>query len=104
MASKRHLKAPLASSSAAPSSGAVISLDKICSTLKIPSFDVIHAFVLGSRLWGTSNEESDYDVYLVIKNDADFASHLSSQKGFASIHSANIDGLVMVEREYTGAF
>lgn len=96
-------KAPIASSSAS-TSGPHLSLEKICNTLKIASSDVVYAFLLGSRLWGTSNELSDYDVYLVIRNNAGFASHLSSQKSFASIHSANIDGLVMVESEYLSTY
>jgi hypothetical protein len=100
MASKKK-KAPLAETSGA-SSSAIISLEKICSTLTIPSSDVIHAFILGSRLWGTSHEDSDYDAYIVIKDTSPWATNLSAQKGFASIHSANIDGLVMVESNYLG--
>jgi hypothetical protein len=84
----------------AESSNAIISLEKVCSTLNIPLSDVIDAFVLGSRLWGTHNDKSDYDAYVIIKNNASYASVLSSQKGFASIHSANIDSIVMTEDIY----
>jgi predicted nucleotidyltransferase len=99
MASKKTKGATAEKSGA--SSSAIISLEKVCSTLDIPVSDVLHAFVLGSRLWGTSNEDSDYDTYIVIKNTSAWASRLSSQKSFASIHSANIDAIVMLESNYT---
>lgn len=80
----------------------IISLEKVCSTLSIPEKDVLSAFVLGSRLWGTANAQSDYDAYIVLKGNSSLATTLDKQKGFVSIHKANIDSIVMTESTYSG--
>lgn len=91
-----------ATSSPAVSSSPLLTLETVCNTLKLPSTDVIHAFLLGSRLWGTSNSQSDYDAYIVLKDKSAVASRLLAKKGFVSIHANNIDAIVMQESLYLG--
>lgn len=81
----------------------LIPLSKVASALSVPDQDILSAFVLGSRLWGTSNAQSDYDTYLILKKNASLATTLDKQKGFISVHSGNIDGIIMTETTYKGA-
>lgn len=81
---------------------AVLPLDKILTPLKIPKSEIVDVFVLGSRLWGTANANSDYDTYIVVRDGCSVASGLPRLKGFASVHSGNIDALIILESVYHG--
>lgn len=99
MASQRSRGAPNNEAQVKP----LLALDTICSTLKIAQADVIHAYLAGSRLWGTHNAQSDYDLYIVLRDKCPSVSAHITSKGFASIHSGNIDALLIKEEVYKGA-
>lgn len=80
----------------------VIALWKVCGILAVPIDDVLEAFVMGSRLWQTANSKSDYDVYVVVRNTSPYVVNMDKSKGFANIHKANIDAVVMTEATYRG--
>lgn len=99
MASQRSRNAPNNDTQSKP----LLALDTICSTLKIAQADIIHAYLAGSRLWGTDNAQSDYDLYIVLHNKCPSVSSHITSKGFASVHSGNIDALLIKEEVYRGA-
>eukprot|EP01124_Arcella_intermedia_P016743 TRINITY_DN23352_c0_g1_i1.p1 TRINITY_DN23352_c0_g1~~TRINITY_DN23352_c0_g1_i1.p1 ORF type:complete len:216 (-),score=46.60 TRINITY_DN23352_c0_g1_i1:120-767(-) len=57
--------------------------------------NVISFFILGSRLWGTDNSNSDWDLLIVVDTLP-----RSSEKGFLSIHHGNLDALVITKQLY----
>jgi len=40
-------------------------LNTVLGKLKIPAADVLNAYVIGSRLWGTATSQSDFDLVVV---------------------------------------
>lgn len=80
-----------------------ISLGEICNAFSLKKDEVIDAYLLGSRLWGTSNSTSDYDLYIIIPDKSNTTNSIVySQKGFSSIHKGNYDALIITESVYTG--
>lgn len=46
----------------------MLSLPRILTSLKIEDSNVIGAYLVGSRLWNTPTEASDYDIILITKS------------------------------------
>eukprot|EP01119_Soliformovum_irregulare_P025368 TRINITY_DN9371_c0_g1_i2.p2 TRINITY_DN9371_c0_g1~~TRINITY_DN9371_c0_g1_i2.p2 ORF type:complete len:233 (-),score=33.53 TRINITY_DN9371_c0_g1_i2:797-1423(-) len=67
-----------------------VGLKTALDRLKIKEEDVLNAYVIGSRLWGGSNQKSDWDLILVVSN----------WNGKATIHNAEFDATVFSEKEF----
>eukprot|EP01102_Stenamoeba_stenopodia_P007896 TRINITY_DN222_c0_g4_i1.p1 TRINITY_DN222_c0_g4~~TRINITY_DN222_c0_g4_i1.p1 ORF type:complete len:242 (-),score=58.26 TRINITY_DN222_c0_g4_i1:41-766(-) len=80
-------------------SKSILALDVVTTKLKIESRFISNAYLSGSWLWKTAGANSDYDILMVV---ADKCPQLtaSSEKGFASIHSGNLDALIMSRSLY----
>jgi hypothetical protein len=81
-----------------PSNAATADWTVICSRLKIPDRDVSNVYLLGSRLWGTSGPDSDWD-FLIIVDDKSSAL-ASAPKMFVNIHVGNFDAMIMAQSLY----
>jgi len=71
------------------------SFQEVCKKLQVPQAGVLACYILGSRLWGTNGPKSDWDL-LIIVNKLPKA----SEKGFLSVHQANLDALIVLKKEY----
>ena len=68
-----------------------ISASTVAKKLGIGETTVLGMYLYGSRLWGTANEQSDYDFLIVLK---------SADKACQTIHKGNIDALCFSEVEF----
>lgn len=67
-----------------------ISLPILMTRLQLNPADVLNAYLMGSRLWGSASYNSDYDFMIVHKK-------WSSK---ASLHSGDIDATMYDQKEF----
>ena len=66
-------------------------VETISQKLKLNSSSIKNLYLIGSRLWGTANDKSDWDVMIVL--DSDKASK-------SSMHNSEIDATVYSQKEF----
>ena len=72
-----------------------LNVSTALSKLSLNDKDVLGVFLIGSRLWGTAHEQSDYDLIVVLKNGN------KEGKGKWSIHNTNIDATCFSKEEFS---
>jgi predicted nucleotidyltransferase len=65
-------------------------IDHIATKLKIPLISILNVYLVGSRLWKTNTDKSDYDYYIVVKG----------QYIKRNTHCDNIDALIVSTDTY----
>jgi len=72
-----------------------LSLNKICSVLKLEEDKIVGCFVFGSHLWGTANKNSDFDFMIIMS-----VLPQETNKGFINIHNNQYDAYVLSIEKY----
>ncbi|KAH3761449.1 hypothetical protein Pelo_6676 [Pelomyxa schiedti] len=76
----------------ATSMGLKIALD----LLKLKDSDVANAYVVGSRMWGTSRRDSDWDLVVVVRDESKPA-----PPAHRDLHCRDVDASVLSASEYS---
>lgn len=67
-----------------------------CERVQVEKKNVISVHLLGSRLWGTSNSESDFDVYIIVKDRTAIPGGGIRQ----CLHAGKYDAVVQTQESY----